>query len=443
MILAALVVVLGGVTFIRYGSTSLLGGSGLPVVDRQDLTRLDPLAKGYLAGITDGRRLYLVGGQLSSGVPSHHGVQAQYDPATGGLTDPAGWAFFDTMTLSPKASGFDAAAFDGRYIYSITSYGCVTRDCLSTGFNGFVARYDTTRPFTARDAWKGFDLTTVSPDLVGFSAAGFDGRHVYFLPSCDNSDSFDCPTHGRLVRYDTQSPFDAKASYAVMDLTTVHSGAQGLLSTAFGSPYLYLVSAYNIRRPGPMYETGKVLVRYDTRSAFTSAESYAVVDVTAISKRAGGYGAAAFDGQYLYLASNGRFVDARRARQEKSGVVARYDPRRPLDDPAAWAFFDLAGLNPVAVGFLGAAFDGRHLYLATYGSQSTQTAVIVRYDTRAPFGEPGSWTVWDRTSDRQLRGPRGIVFLAGHLYTVPNFTGRGWSGGSGFSGVVLQVPTGG
>ncbi len=63
-----------------------------------------------------------------------------------------------------------------------------------------------------------------------------------------------------------------------------------------------------------------------------------------------------------------------------------------------------------------------------------QTGMIVRLDLRAPMVTPGSWRTWDWTGVAAVRGPHGVVHLAGYLYTVPNYPGTGK-----YSGVVMQV----
>jgi hypothetical protein len=387
-----------------------------------------------MAGTTDGRRLYLAGGQRSERSPVSHGVQAQYDPEAGPVTSAAAWRFFDTRRLSPRASGIEGVVAAGRYVYYVPAYGCAAEGCSSAAFQGFVARYDSAVPFSDPRAWRGFDLTTVDPRLVGFSGAAFDGRHVYFVPSCDNSARYDCPSHGRLVRYDTREPFDAAGAYEARDLTALHPRAHGYQGAAFDGRYLYLGPAFNISGAPPTYATGTVVVRYDTTRAFGEAAAYEFFDVVRGHPGAGGYGAVAFDGRYVYFAPNGRLVEPHAPRQAKSGLVTRYDTREPFTETRAWAFFDVSALDAAAVGFLGAASAGRHLYLATRGTRAMQTALIVRLDGSAPLGRPSSWRVWDWTGIPAVRGPRGLVALGGYLYTVPNYPGTGE-----YSGVVMQV----
>jgi hypothetical protein len=83
-------------------------------------------------------------------------------------------------TLKPGARGFGSMAFDGRYVYFVPLFNGTALDGGYI-YDGILARYDTTAGFTDTAAWSTFDLTTVSPDAVGFGGAGFDGQYVYLV----------------------------------------------------------------------------------------------------------------------------------------------------------------------------------------------------------------------------------------------------------------------
>ena len=59
-------------------------------------------------------------------------------------------------------------------------------------FNGLVARYDTTAPFSSAASFDVFDTTTLNRSAAGFAGGAFDGAHVYFAPYASNGNaSFD------------------------------------------------------------------------------------------------------------------------------------------------------------------------------------------------------------------------------------------------------------
>lgn len=135
-----------------------------------DTTTVDTSAKGFQGVAFDGRYLYL--GPYDNG--TYDGVVARYDTA-GSFTAIASWSTFDTASVNPGARGFNSAAFDGRYVY-LGPYD-------NGDYDGVVARYDTTATFAASASWSTFDATTVNANAKAFEAAAFDGRYVYFVPN--------------------------------------------------------------------------------------------------------------------------------------------------------------------------------------------------------------------------------------------------------------------
>ncbi len=93
-----------------------------------------------------------------------------------------------------------------------------------------------------------------------------------------------------------------------------------------------------------------------------------------------------------------------------------------FDDPANWAEFNLASGG----GLVGAAFDGRYVYMAPDGDNTdVGEGVTVRYDTTTSFTDSSSWSTFDTTANLGASyfsyfgafyntGPSG-----GGLYLVP------------------------
>src|SRR5207244_3033691 len=99
-----------------------------------------------------------------------------------------------------------------------------------------------------------------------------------------------------------------------------------------------------------------LVVRYDAKASFTSPSSWSAFDVATVTAGATGFFGAAFDARYVYFIP--WFNTA------YSGVVARYDSLGSFSAAGSWSTFDVATVNAGAAGFIGAAFDGRYLYLA-------------------------------------------------------------------------------
>ena len=419
--------------------------SSFPVgqITTKDLSDFQARGKGYLTGVSDGEYLYLGGGNDSFDVPRYNGLQARYKPSTGSISDRRAWEFFDTMSIAPQASGSEGIGFSGNYVYYSPAFGCVDASCSRGDFQGYIVRYNRTKPFTERASWEGFDLMTIDSQLAGYSGVISDGRYVYFMPSCNRAYRYDCPTHGNLVRYDTSKRFDLASSYEFFDLRNINSKAHGFNSGGvFDGRYIYLVPAYNIsgydnqKNLPTSYVAGTAVVRYDTQKPFGDVSSYQAVDVSQLNSLTGGYYGATFDGTYVYFSPNARFVEPSSPRQVKSSLIARLNTKMDFTDPSAWSFYDIGFLSPNARGFMLPTFDGRSVYFSTIGNERKQAALVARYDTQGDFASASSWTYHDWTDQLpEARGSRGIVYVAGSLYTVPS-----WPDGAHASGLVMQIP---
>ena len=109
-----------------------------------------------------------------------------------------------------------------------------------------------------------------------------------------------------------------------------------------------------------------------------------------------------FDGRYVYLAS------------QTGGLVRRFDATMQLSAASAWESFDTQLAEaPQTLSFAGAAFDGRYVYFASY------EAVVVRYDSQAPFGAATSWTTFNASGFAAQQGFAGVVFDGRYLLFMP------------------------
>jgi hypothetical protein len=335
----------------------------------------------FFGAASDGRYVYLVPSTDSTG--NGAGVVARYDTqATFGVE--ASWSVFDTTAVNPGAGGYQGATFDGRYLYLVPSSSPLTGSS-----DGLVVRFDTQIPFGGAASWSTFDMTTANPLAAGFSGAVFDGRYVYFVPQFDDQ-LLDGGTplaggyHGHVMRYDTQAAFGLGSSWAGFDATTVDPRARGFSGAAFDGRYVYLAPLVTAQTQdgGLAAVPDGLVVRYDTRSTFETGSSWSTFDTTTITSGAKGYAGAAFDGRYVYFVPL-RNAPGRRGSPASDGIVARYDTQASFGATASWSTFDIATIDPMAKGFLGAAFDGRYVYFV-----QASGGVVARFDAKTPASMP-------------------------------------------------------
>jgi hypothetical protein len=343
------------------------------------------------------------------------------------------WATFDLDRLGSKVTGFEGAAFDGRFLY------------LAPAKGGTVFRYDTSLSFGAGTAWASFDVGAAIHDSLAFAGVVFDGRYLVFVPAGS----------ARFVRYDTKADFGDKTAWSDFD-PTVGAGlshSSGYAGGTFDGHALYFVpnestyaqmfdttriftdptawSAHHIvdsdagpgffggafdgryvyMAPGTLAPDGfGILLRYDTHGDFTLNSSFATFDMTSVNPNAAGFTDAAFDGRYVYFAPSGRSGKA---------IVTRFDSTRTLNDGEAWTSFDMSPLSPALGEFFGVAFDGRYLYFPPWGKASTgANGLLVRYDRLVPFGEGSSWSTFD-TSQVHAGAFQGSAFDGNFVYFAP------------------------
>jgi hypothetical protein len=272
----------------------------------------------------------------------------------------------------------------------------------SVGSHGRVLRYDTQSSFNSPASWAAYDASgTGSGGAVGYTGGVFDGRFIYFSPTAG---------HGRVLRYDTQGTFTNAASWGLYDAGAtdgfVTVGFQGAI---FDGQFVYFVPHYN----GVGAGWNGIVVRYDTRGVFTNAASWHACDAGSTSGlNTKGYSSGVFDGRFVYFSPivNGA----------PSGAVLRYDPTSPFTNAASWLAYDAshtAGLKCTA--FKGAVFDGRYIFFAPYPNGGA--CVVLRYDTQAAFTNSNSWSAYNATNTAGLAtdGYDGAVFDGRFVYFTP------------------------
>ena len=197
--------------------------------------------------------------------------------------------------------------------------------------------------------------------------------------------------------------------WTYFDVSTVNPGAGGFWGATFDGRYAYFVPFAD----GP-YDG--VMARFDTQAPFTAVSSWSTFDTATVTPAAKGFAGAAFDGRYAYFVPNINGLSG----SMPDGVALRYDTRAPFAAGAQWSSFDMTAVNPAAMGFVGAAFDGRYVYFTPNGNGTAPDGVVARYDTQAAFASAAAWSTFDIAStEPRARGFLGAVFDGHYVYFVP------------------------
>jgi hypothetical protein len=352
-----------------------------------DLTTINPAATGYVGAVFDGRYVYYVPYGAGSA-----GLVVRYDVAGAGAQDPfalaQAYAAWDISTVSPNAKGFAGAVFDGRYVYFVP---------IGAGSgSGVLARYDTTKPFGATASLEVVDLTAVVSDkrAAGFVGAVFDqdAGTIYFVPNLQGA---------FLVRYHTALPLDAAASYETYPETT---GASAFWGGVFDGRYVYY---------SPASGANNKMLRYDTTGSLSSPGSYAIFDPSTIVGAASGYLGILFDGRYVTLVPN-----------RPSALSAQYDTRAgDFLDAASYSLFNVASLDGSPAQFAGGAFDGTRIVFAPGTG-----GIVEGHGAQSVFDAASSWGGMDLTKlasplASHAVGFSGATFDGRYIYLVPQKNG--------------------
>ncbi len=325
---------------------------------------------GYAGGVFDGRYVYFA--PIHNGTDYHGEVLRLDTQADFNTTD--AWTTYTPHSygVGVHGRGYNGAVFDGRFVYFVPSSDGVA--------HGEVLRYDTQSAFDTTNSWAAYDPGDhgVGTDPDGYAGGVFDGRYLYFVPN-NNGAIY----HSEVLRFDTQSAFDAVGSWTTFDPTAngVPSG-RGYYGGVFDGRYVYFIPLVN---NGPSYHG--LFVRYDTQGDFGTAGSWAAYDPGAagVGSDPDGYLGGIFDGRYIYFSPyyNGSAF---------SGEVLRFDVRGTFDAKESWSSYIpyLNGISSTARGFRSGAFDGRYIYFAPYNNNSAYSGEVLRLDAKNPPEVPAT-----------------------------------------------------
>jgi len=188
----------------------------------------------------------------------------------------------------------------------------------------------------------------------------------------------------------------AFAALAGFDAGVAFSGG----SLDLQSGYLYF---------GPTSTTYAIAARLDTAASPDAASAWAFFNTTALSGNVA-YAGVTFDGRYVYYVPYVNNVP------NWSGTIGRYDTIGQFTDPSYWAFYGLPGAR--SVGYAGAAFDGRRVYLTPTGSNGAGSTTALAFDDAGTY-------VFDfvGTTPGLNANYEGAVFDGKYVYFVPHLDG--------------------
>jgi hypothetical protein len=282
-----------------------------------------------------------------------------------------------------------------------------------------VLRYDTQGAFTAPTNWTLYDAgSTDGFSCKGFQGAVFDNRYVYFVPH-SNTNLTPGGWNGLVLRYDTKSNFTTASSWHAYDAgSTSGLNAKGYSSGTFDGRFVYFAPTFNGSPSG-------VALRYDSLGNFTNASSWTAYDAsTTGGQNAVDYKGAIFDGRFVYFVPN-LTVD---------NVALRYDTQGSFTSASSWTAYSATNINGLPTqGYNGGVFDGRFIYFVPYHSQSdvsTWHGLLMRYDTEGPFSSLASWQAFDagNTAGLLTQGFVGAVSDGRYIYFAPYFNSSSSSG---------------
>jgi hypothetical protein len=383
-----------------FNGSSLSGGTqngigaafNTNMVKEFDLATINGVYAKFQSSFFDGRYIYMC-------PTSGHGYFVRYD-TTADIGTAGSYTIFDLSTINSSYKGYPAMTFDGRYIYLCPGY--------NTGYHGLLIRYDTRASFTAAGSYAVYDLTAISANYKGYYSIMFDGTYVYLCPTSNGT------THGLFLRYDTRLSFTSSGSYGVFDISSINGDYRGFIDLTFDGRYVYLCPYNNGSAHG-------YFIRYDTTATFNATGSYSVFDMGTINAAYKGYRGLCFDGKYIYIAPyhNGSY----------HGNFIRYDTTQPFTTAGSYSAIDLSGISATYKGFIGMCFDGKYIYLIPYYNGTAYHGNIIRYDIFKTFTLSTSYTILDLAGTNVLDvGYYGASFDGKYIYISPYANSVGSSG---------------
>jgi hypothetical protein len=380
------------------------------------------------------------------------------------ITDARLWESYDLGGDDPTLRGYVGAAFDGAFLYLSPWQNGSTP-------HGKVARFETAKPFAAKDSWASYDVGALNPN-----AKAFAGSAVFTNPDTKVSEFLYLVPHGptgagdTVARYRLGQPFDAPGSWDFIALGTHPPAdeAAGFGGAVLNYSHVWLptrdpnrpfalhenrsdpkVSTNPQRKLDAGWESFNVRAGVDAGTgtstggyyggAFDGKETlyfapytngtgphgvalskkvgggtpngWTTFDLTTLDNRFRGYAGAVLADGFIYYVPHVNAAD-------RHGHVVRVNTTTGFTDPKSWSAMDLTTVNPNLKGFVGGVFDGRFVYFVPFFE--AEGLFVTRYDTKAPFTDGASWSTFDV---KKLPGGasrfNGGAFDGQYVYFVP------------------------
>ena len=187
--------------------------------------------------------------------------------------------------------------------------------------------------------------------------------------------------------------------------------------------------------------------KWDLGDAFGAFDAYDAGDTDGLDSK--GFLGAVYDGRYVYFSPQANATVWENG-SRRHGVILRYDTQGDFRSAASWQAYDAGETDGLCTrGYYGAVFDGQHVYFVPRFDGTDYHSRVLRYDTRKPFKEPGSWSAHDAGLPVSHQGAafdgRHIYFCPGHR-PVTSTSMRGnvpynTATSEGGSGEVLRYDT--
>jgi hypothetical protein len=208
------------------------------------------------------------------------------------------------------------------------------------------------------------------------------------------------------------------ACWAAADIAALTGGVMAYFGAVFDGRDVYLINGETAPDAGPGPGLQDPQLRLDTQATFTSPASYVSYDSGALLAASGFLGGA-FDGRHVYYVPHAAAADQ---------VAVRFDTAAAgFDDASSWSAFDLTtgggadAVDATVPGFRGGAFDGRYVYFVPGATGTAASGRVFRHDTTADLAAAASWSSFDVTTvDAGAAGFFGAAFDGRYVYLVPH-----------------------
>ena len=211
-----------------------------------------------------------------------------------------------------------------------------------------------------------------------------------------------------VTRFDKSQTFTSASAWQTYD-----AGVSGNEGAVYNGRYLYLVPL-----TGPTSGMlSSIVTQFDTSGSFTAPVNWTSFDTAQLPGQPTGFVGGVFDGHHVYLVP---FSAGTTETYLTRFVTKTLSP--PFLDAGAWQTFQVSTFNGGAIGFAGAAFDGRYVYFVPYNYGNESDGLIAQYDTTGDLDAGTAWSFFNipkELGNADAVGFSGAAFDGTYLYLAP------------------------